>query len=263
MNCARKGGCTSTTAWYIIVQLLKPQRSRDPLCNCLNPVSNRTETAVWFRNQIAIMSTMSKKLRNACRNCSLNHESAFKPKSYQLPTTAMSYNQSLSSLPPSASLADLNLFGALVSHHTSFMVPCSLNDPSRLTLLPCTEEVSRDGKKCCPKSELHNYDQCLNLPGGYESGDQTRFHSIFFCHKQHLSFLVRGRRGSWLGKDVEGTKRDAEIDSAQIMTDQKGSLNRLRICFPTISQPFPNHFPTISQSIPKRRELSVLLWSLH
>ena len=215
------------------------------MCNCLNPVSNRTETAVWFRNQIAIMSTMSKKLRNACRNCSLNHESAFKPKSYQLPTTAMSYNQSLSSLPPSASLADLNLFGALVSHHTSFMVPCSLNDPSRLTLLPCTEEPPRRLRIWRP----NKISQHLLLSQA----------APFFSGSRAPGVLARQRCGRHkkrcgdrLSTNHDGPKR--KFESFENMFPNH---------FPTISQPFPNHFPTISQSIPKRRELSVLLWSLH
>jgi hypothetical protein len=126
---------------YMLVPLLKSQKSRDPSSNCLYPISNRTEIAAWFSSQIAIISCSGtrcqKKYETCAETAALIMKVLSKPNCYQLPTTAMSYNQSLSSLPPSASLADLNLFGALVSHQTSSICPIFTQWPRETTLLPC------------------------------------------------------------------------------------------------------------------------------
>lgn len=187
----------------MLVPLLKSQKSRDPLSNCLYPISNRTEIAAWFSSQIAIMSCSGtrcqKKYETCAETAALIMKVLSKPNCYQLPTTAMSYNQPLSSLPPSASLADLNLFRALVSNQTSSTVPCSLNDPGRLPFFPAFHRGSLKRWEKMLSEDLHNFDKYLNLlPGGYESGDQTRFHSIFFpsvCASSTFLFWFAGAGG--------------------------------------------------------------------
>ena len=144
---------------------------------------------------------MPKKIRNVCRDYSFNHESAFKtkllstsnhchvvqPVPFKSPTICVTCrSESLWCLGVSPNFIHLS--------HLHSMTPGDY--PSSLH---STEEVSRDGKKCCPKIYITLISIYLNLlPGGYESGDQTRFHSIFFlsvCASSTFLFWFAGAGG--------------------------------------------------------------------
>lgn len=194
---------------------------------------------------------MPKKIRNVCRNCSFNHESAFKtkllstsnhchvvqPVPFKSPTICVTCrSESLWCLGVSPNFIHLS--------HLHSMTPGDY--PSSLH---STEEVSRDGKKCCPKIYITLISIWTSCQEATNLETKQDFTASSSCPSAQAAPFFSGSRAPGVLAKQRCGRQNSEMQrstlKAQIMTDQK------------------RKFECVSQLIPKRKELSVLLWSLH